>query len=265
MPRGFANVETSPFLNHFPKLRAGKSSNIPSHFYPLRSEKTFFDFGGASAKNVKKRYSSFTMFHPSSFSSSTILVFILFIIISFFMGIEYSKKKEINNLPMTVPTRCWSNQCSPSTINSPLDVSQLEKANINPDIRNTRDIFNDPYIPPVKNNNYSYKQIGILTSNGTTLLSDSNNYISEQNKEKLILPLLGRRHINGRDKWNYYTISNTGSLNTKLPIKVRGKTCTNEYGCDEVFSGDVVYVEGYDRQFKVTIYENNHYNYDPFT
>jgi preprotein translocase subunit SecG len=239
MPRGFANVGTSPFLNHFPTLRAGKSAIIPS----------------------QKKRSSSTMFQPS-----TIILFILFIVISFFMGVEYSKKKDLpsqatgepsTHIPTTVPTRCWSNQCSPSIINPPfIDVSPVEKANINPDIRNTRDIFNDPYIPPVKNNNYSYKQIGILTST---------NLLSEQNKEKLILPLLGRRHFNGRDKWNYYTISNTGSLNTKLPIKVRGKTCTNEYGCDEVFSGDVVYVEGYDRQFKVTIYENNHYNYDPFT
>ena len=133
---------------------------------------------------------------------------------------------------MTVPTRCWGNSCN--------------GVGINPDIRNTNDIFNDPYIPPVKNNNYSYKQMGILTS------------------DNLILPLLGKPHINGRDKWNYYTISNTGSINSKLPIRVRGKVCTNEYGCDEIFSGDIVYVEGYNRKFTVTIYENNSYNYDPF-
>ena len=67
MPRGFANVGTSPFFNHFPTLRAGKSAIIPS----------------------QKKRSSSTMFQ-----SSTIILFILFIVISFFMGVEYSKKKN---------------------------------------------------------------------------------------------------------------------------------------------------------------------------
>ena len=141
---------------------------------------------------------------------------------------------SLNYRPLgPIPTRCWGKSCD-------------GRGYINPDIRNNCDIFNDPYVPPVKINNYTYKQLGILTSND------------------LIIPLLGKPHINGRDKWNYYTISNTGSLNTKLPIRVRGKICTNEYGCDEIFTGDIVFVEGYNRNFKVTIYENNTFSYDPF-
>jgi hypothetical protein len=150
-----------------------------------------------------------------------------------------------NSQPLgPIPTRCWGKSCD-------------GRGYINPDIRNNCDIFNDPYVPPVKINNspslrssesfnYTYKQVGILTSND------------------LIIPLLGKPHINGREKWNYYTISNTGSLNTKLPIRVRNKICTNEYGCDEIFTGDIVFVEGYNRNFKVTIYENNTFSYDPF-
>jgi hypothetical protein len=137
--------------------------------------------------------------------------------------------------------------------------------------------MNDPYAPPLKNDgiyyptdsgdirgiplkvpinietrgmNMEYQQVGILTR------SHSNN--------DMILPLMGRRNLAGRDKWQYYTISNTGNLNTKLPISVNGKSCTNEYGCDQVYNGDIVYVEGYKDTFIATIYENNLFRYLPY-
>ena len=75
---------------------------------------------------------------------------------------------------------------------------------------------------------------------------------------------MGRRHMSGRDKWQYYSMSNTGSLNTKLPVSVNGKSCTSEYGCDQLMNGDTVFVEGYKTTFKATIYENSMFNYLPF-
>jgi len=100
--------------------------------------------------------------------------------------------------------------------------------------------------------NTPYRQIGILTKNvnGT---------------EPLILPLFGRNLLNGRDKWQYYTMSNSGgaSFNAKLPISVNGRSCTGEYGCDSVSNGDTVYVEGYEDTFRATIYENATLNYIP--
>ena len=95
-----------------------------------------------------------------------------------------------------------------------------------------------------------YGQVGILTNTGRS--------------DNLILPLMGRRHMTGRDKWLYYTISNTGSLNTKLPISVNGKGCDSEYGCDPIMQGDSVYVEGYKDTFNATIYENNAFRYIPY-
>ena len=91
--------------------------------------------------------------------------------------------------------------------------------------------------------------MGILTSN---------------TGDNLILPLMGRRHMSGRDKWQYYTISNTGSLNTKLPISVNGKSCTSEYGCDQIMNNESVFVSGYNNEFNATIYENNMFNYIPY-
>jgi hypothetical protein len=98
--------------------------------------------------------------------------------------------------------------------------------------------------------NTSYQQVGILTK-------------SSGNQENMILPLMGRRIMSGRDKWQYYTMSNTGNLSTKLPININGRSCTSELGCDSINNGDVVYVEGYQETFRVTMYENNLFQYLP--
>lgn len=136
------------------------------------------------------------------------------------------------------------------------------------------DPFNDPYMPPLKmdmpiyttptipdirgaipiniktrGTNAEFRQVGILTrKNGT---------------DDMILPLMGTRLMTGRDKWTYYTISNNGNINTKLPISVAGRSCTNEYGCDEIYNKDSVYVEGYKDVFEATVYENGTFSYIP--
>lgn len=120
-----------------------------------------------------------------------------------------------------------------------------------PEIRQGPDIRPRPNINiETRGTNQSYSQIGILTRPGI-------------NAETLILPLMGRRLDSGRNKMQYYTVSNTGNMNTKLPISKDGRSCTGEYGCDEVFNGDTVYVEGYADTFKATIYENSRFNYIP--
>jgi hypothetical protein len=127
------------------------------------------------------------------------------------------------------------------------------------------DPFYNPYVPPLRNDNdgYSrpipppistqrvdteYRQIGILTRN---------------NNE--ILPLMGKRKVTSRNKWQYYTLvgGGNGNLQTKLPVSVKGKSCTGEYGCDEIYNNDSIYVEGFKDVFVATIYENNTYEYVP--
>ena len=95
----------------------------------------------------------------------------------------------------------------------------------------------------------SYRQIGIITPlNGDT----TNN----------ILPLMGRPLYTSRQKWQYYTISNQHN-NVKLPISVKGRSALNDYGVDELYNGDTVYVEGYNDAFKVTVYDNSTIKYLP--
>jgi hypothetical protein len=136
-----------------------------------------------------------------------------------------------------------------------------------PLLANPENPFTNPFAPPMKTDplfyptgvpinmqtrgiNTGYQQIGILTKSGG-------------NANDLILPLMGRRIMTGRDKWQYYTMSNTGSLSTKLPISMNGKSCTSEYGCDNINNGDIVYVEGYNDTFRATVYENNLFQYIP--
>jgi hypothetical protein len=121
-------------------------------------------------------------------------------------------------------------------------------------MRNSSDIRGVPAIPiniQTQSTGLDYSQIGILTR-------------TNMNREEQILPLMGRRIMTGRDKWQYYTISNTGTINTKLPVSVNGKSCTNEYGCDDIQNGDRVYVEGYNDSFTVTLYENAAFSYIPY-
>ena len=104
-----------------------------------------------------------------------------------------------------------------------------------------------PLQTPTQGYPQSFQQIGILTT------TSRDNGIAP-----LILPLLGRPVPPGRrGKFQYYTISNTGVINTKLPIKKKGRSCVSEYGCDELYSGDSVFVDGYDLEFQVTVYESS--------
>ena len=129
-----------------------------------------------------------------------------------------------------------------------------------------RDVLMNPYDPPTRDDRIllepplrgvpinvqtqgvesSYRQIGILTNNAGK-----------------ILPLMGRPLLTNRDKWNFYTMTDNNHM-IKLPVSHHGRSCTNEYGCDNIYNGDVVYVEGYNDAFKATVYDNNIMKYIPF-
>lgn len=125
--------------------------------------------------------------------------------------------------------------------------------------------YENPYIPPFRNDGYfgvpinvstnigavstSFRQLGILTP------------VSQTSKDN-ILPLMGRPLFTSRSKFQYYTISNQNNQ-VKLPVSVKGKSGLDEYGVDEVFDGDTVYVEGYEDVFKVTKYDNGTMRYLP--
>lgn len=191
---------------------------------------------------------------------------IFFIVILSAIGIyffysNYSKMAETQITPsMATPMSTSTSMMSP-----PLFMMSSRVAN--------SDVLEDPYAPPLRNDSYfgginggiganmmmpmaagmpinvrtqgppintNYRQVGLLT---------------RINGKETILPLMGRPLQKNRDKWQFYTMSDKNN-SVKLPISFKKKSCTGEYGCDNIYNGDTVYVEGYKDAFQATIYDN---------
>jgi hypothetical protein len=90
----------------------------------------------------------------------------------------------------------------------------------------------------------AFQQIGLLYKKDPS---------GDTNSEGNILPLFGRPTNTSRDKWYYYTTSDKFH-SLKIPIKVKGRLCNDEWGCNELFDDDTVEVGPYNGQFKVQIY-----------
>ena len=131
------------------------------------------------------------------------------------------------------------------------------------------DVLMNPYTPPLKDERVlitndirggipinintravdtSYRQVGLL---------------KRMNGPEMLLPLMGRPLFVSRSKWQYYTMSDQNNQ-IKLPVLFKSRSCTNEYGCDEISNGDTVYVDGLDATFQVTLYDNATMRYLPF-
>jgi|TARA_B100000795_G_scaffold270068_1_gene262457 hypothetical protein len=128
----------------------------------------------------------------------------------------------------------------------------------------------NPFVAPLKNNGYFPPDssdprgvpINIRTRGYNTNYSQTGLLTRVSGKETM-LPLMGRPLHTNRNKWQYYTMSDKNN-SIKLPVSRNGRSCTNEYGCDELFNGDTIYVEGYNDAFKVVIYETNEPRYIPY-
>ena len=190
----------------------------------------------------------------------------LFVLILLSISVAYLYYKQFGSGNRSKGTKIIVNNTMPTPMNSGSDLQNLYVPPLN-----TIDVRGPVELPPqvgagfgvglpvnirTSSANTPYRQIGILTKN----VRNGNG------TDPLILPLFGRSLLNGRDKWQYYTVANSGGVafNAKLPISVNGRSCTSEYGCDSISNGDTVYVEGYDDTFRATIYENATLNYIPF-
>jgi hypothetical protein len=200
----------------------------------------------------------------------TLLFFALLIIaILYFMNIKYNQNLNkthscgCNKMSCTMCNKSNTNHFNhnPSDLIPFLGNSHNNRENdvlLNPYSAPLRDdrIFNNtnyngPKIPinvPTQSSNSAYRQIGILT---------------RINGQETILPLMGRPLFSNRDKWNFYTMNDKNGM-IKLPISFKNKSCTSSQGCDNLYNGDTVFVEGYSDTFRVTIYDNNSMEYIPY-
>jgi hypothetical protein len=139
-----------------------------------------------------------------------------------------------------------------------------------------KDVLLNPYAAPYKDERYFVPEVTYIPPNKVPINVSTNIGAVETTYRQMgiitplngsskdnILPLMGRPLFTNRDKWQYYTISNQHN-NVKLPISFKGRSALNDYGVDQIFSGDTVYVEGYNDAFKTTIYENDTIKYLPF-
>jgi hypothetical protein len=113
-----------------------------------------------------------------------------------------------------------------------------------------------PVNVPTRSVDTTYRQVGILTRSSGGSSSGSGG-------QETILPLIGRPLFTNRDKWQFYTLSDKNNA-IKLPVTINGKSGTNEYGCNNVSTGDTIYVEGYNDAFRVSAYDSASLRYLPF-
>ena len=121
-------------------------------------------------------------------------------------------------------------------------------------------VLENPYVPPLRDDRYHDAVIPIPINVRTQGPPVNVNYrqvglLTRVNGKETMLPLMGRPLQKNRDKWQFYTKSDKNN-SVKLPISFRKKSCTSEYGCDNIYNGDTVYVEGYKDAFRATIYDN---------
>ena len=104
-----------------------------------------------------------------------------------------------------------------------------------------------PINVPTRGETPSLQQVGILT-----------NAENDQ-----VLPLYGRPTFAGSSKWLYHT--STDKFNSiQVPVHCGARNCSGEFGCDELYDGDMASVPAYNREFKVTIYKLESLRYIPY-
>ena len=98
---------------------------------------------------------------------------------------------------------------------------------------------------PTRGHTSNYQQVGIITGGDQ------------------ILPLFGKLTFPGSNKWLYYTATDKFQM-IKIPVQYKSRDCTAEYGCDELYDGDLVHVPAYNKEYKVSIYQLDAPRYIPY-
>lgn len=195
---------------------------------------------------------------PGVFCVENTTLFFVFICICgilFTLNHIFSKKKSKGETSQSTPNIILEATLAPPSFQARDAMKDILGNPYEPPLRDERVFMNNSLDPrgmpiniPTQSFDSAYRQVGILTREDGT---------------DTILPLMGRPLFSNRDKWNYYTISDSNNM-VKLPISSNGRSCTGEYGCNSLFNGDSVYVEGYNDAFKATIYDNDTNRYIPY-
>ena len=195
------------------------------------------------------------------FENVTIIIVVIFILIAFYY---YSNRvSNISNVSQTEQRR-------EIIINEPNNSFGLFTRPNYSFSNIPNDILLNPYAPPYRDDrvfpfNLDPRGTIPIPINISTSAVDTTyrqvGILKRVNGGEMLLPLMGRPLFTNRDKWQFYTLNEN---NIKLPVTFKQKSCTSEYGCDNIYSGDNVYVDGIDAVFKATMYDSAIYKYIPF-
>lgn len=120
-----------------------------------------------------------------------------------------------------------------------------------PDLRGFKLPEDVPTVPinfPTRGLPEQFQQMGVLTAPGGSSTSASPN--------RTLLPLLGRRSANSRDRYNYYTRTD-GFNPIQVPVSFKNRGCDDDTGCNEIMSGDTIAVPLLGQTYIATVYKYN--------
>ncbi len=168
-------------------------------------------------------------------------------------------KYDINvNIRDVNPERPNNNMISYAQYDANKSMERIVNPLLPPE-RSYQNTYGVPINIPSRGPNVSYQQVGILYKENI----ENPEKMPGNNNDSNILPLFGRPTYNGSKKWNYYTSSDKYQ-NFKLPIKINGRKCDDDLGCDELRDGDMISIPSYNGRFKVEIYNYDKPSYIPY-
>ena len=151
------------------------------------------------------------------------LMFLSLLTLSFILGFELSKSHEepASYQTFTLPQGYTA---QPHQYRHPLPSMQGPQGHYHP------------------HGKWNFRKIGFLTS--------------REMADPIIMPLFGEPAPYRRHRYNYYTVNDTHNAISavNLPLYHKDRDCTDEVACDEIYSGDLIRVHGYEAPFVAEVY-----------
>lgn len=163
-----------------------------------------------------------------SLSITHLLLILCIIVVCTFIYMAMQFQISSRYIPLTPPMPVP--MPSPYPVQGPLPSGTIQQP--------LRDWRSAPEIPP--RGGFSMLPINIPTQG----MPERFQAVGNINVAGKMLPLFGRRtYFGSSDRWNYYTRTDTFNP-VPLPVKYKGKECMDQVGCNELYTGEKIRLDG---------------------